>query len=60
MIKCYHHFYNTSFYWILCETIISATGTTKIALESTQKNVFVTENQNSKEIIFALPFRNGR
>jgi len=40
----------------ICDTIINATGTTKIALESTQKNVFLTENQNSKEIIFALPF----
>jgi hypothetical protein len=40
----------------ICDTIINATGTSKIALESTQKNVFVTENQNSKEIIFALPF----
>ena len=40
----------------ICDTIINATGTSKIALESTQKNVFVTENQNSKEIILALPF----
>lgn len=40
----------------ICDTIINATGTTKIALESNQKNVFITENQNSKEIIFALPF----
>jgi len=40
----------------ICDTIINATGTSKIALESTQKNVFITENQNSKEIIFALPF----
>lgn len=39
-----------------CDEIINATGTTKIALESNQKNVFITENQNSKEIIFALPF----
>ena len=40
----------------ICDTIINATGTSGIKLESTQKNVFVTENQNSKEIIFALPF----
>ena len=40
----------------ICDTIINATGTTNIALESNQKNVFITENQNSKEIIFALPF----
>src|SRR5665647_1163077 len=35
----------------ICDTTIKATGTSMIALESTQKNVFVTENQNSKEII---------
>lgn len=40
----------------ICDTIINAKGTTKIDLESNQRNVFVTENQNSKEIIFALPF----
>jgi hypothetical protein len=40
----------------ICDTIINATGTTNIGLESNQKNVFITENQNSKEIIFALPF----
>ena len=40
----------------ICDTIINATGTTNIALESNQKNVFITENENSKEIIFALPF----
>ncbi|MBN2611917.1 MAG: RagB/SusD family nutrient uptake outer membrane protein [Bacteroidales bacterium] len=40
----------------ICDTIINSTGTTKIALEANQKNVFITENQNSKEIIFALPF----
>jgi len=39
----------------ICDTIINAKGTTKIDLESNQRNVFVTENQNSKEIIFALP-----
>lgn len=39
-----------------CDMIINATGTTGIKLESNQRNVFVTENQNSKEIIFALPF----
>ena len=40
----------------ICDTIINAKGTTKIDLESNQRNVFITENQNSKEIIFALPF----
>jgi len=40
----------------ICDTIINAKGTTKIDLEPNQRNVFVTENQNSKEIIFALPF----
>jgi len=40
----------------VCDTIINAKATTKIDLESNQRNVFVTENQNSKEIIFALPF----
>jgi starch-binding outer membrane protein, SusD/RagB family len=36
-----------------CDAVInSGAGYT---LESAQKNVFVTENQNSKEIIFALP-----
>jgi hypothetical protein len=36
-----------------CDAIIdSGAG---FILESSQKNVFVTENQNSKEIIFALP-----
>jgi len=40
----------------VCDTIINAKGTTKIDLEPNQRNVFVTENQNSKEIIFALPF----
>lgn len=40
----------------ICDTIINAKGTTKIDLESNQRNVFITENENSKEIIFALPF----
>jgi len=40
----------------ICDTIINAKATTKIDLESNQRNVFITENQNSKEIIFALPF----
>jgi starch-binding outer membrane protein, SusD/RagB family len=40
----------------ICDQIINATGTSGIKLESNQKNVFITENQNSKEIIFALPF----
>lgn len=33
--------------------IVSASG--EYQLESNQKNIFVTENQNSKELIFALP-----
>lgn len=37
----------------VCDTIINAS---QFILESNQKSVFVTENQNSKEIIFALPF----
>lgn len=36
-----------------CNTIINSG---QFSLESNQKNVFITENQNSKEIIFALPF----
>lgn len=36
-----------------CNTIINSG---LFSLESNQKNVFITENQNSKEIIFALPF----
>lgn len=36
-----------------CNTIINSGN---FSLESNQKNVFITENQNSKEIIFALPF----
>jgi hypothetical protein len=40
----------------ICDTIINAKAITKIDLESNQKNIFLTENQNSKEIIFALPF----
>jgi hypothetical protein len=40
----------------ICNQIIDATGTSGIKLEPNQKNVFITENQNSKEIIFALPF----
>lgn len=39
-----------------CDAIINSKATTKIDLEATQRNVFVTDNQNSKEIIFALPF----
>jgi len=39
-----------------CNMIIDGTGTSGIKLESNQRNVFITENQNSKEIIFALPF----
>jgi len=37
----------------VCDTIINSG---KYVLESNQKSVFVTENENSKEIIFALPF----
>jgi hypothetical protein len=37
----------------VCDEIISSG---KFSLESNQKNVFITENQNSNEIIFALPF----
>lgn len=39
-----------------CDAIINSAPTTKFILESNQRNVFITENQNSKEIIFALPF----
>jgi starch-binding outer membrane protein, SusD/RagB family len=37
----------------VCDTILLSG---KFILEPSQKNVFVTENENSKEIIFALPF----
>jgi len=37
----------------VCDTIIKSG---KYILESNQKSVFVTENENSREIIFALPF----
>ncbi|WP_321286790.1 RagB/SusD family nutrient uptake outer membrane protein [uncultured Sunxiuqinia sp.] len=37
----------------VCDEIISSG---EFSLESNQKNVFITENQNSNEIIFALPF----
>lgn len=37
----------------VCDTIINSG---KYILEANQKNVFVTKNENSKEIIFALPF----
>ncbi len=41
----------------VCDTIINfANATGKFILEPNQKNVFVTENENSREIIFALPF----
>ncbi|MDO9635073.1 MAG: RagB/SusD family nutrient uptake outer membrane protein, partial [Paludibacter sp.] len=43
--------------WNACiETCNAIINSGKFSLESNQKNVFVTENQNSKEIIFALPF----
>jgi hypothetical protein len=37
----------------VCDTIINSN---KFMLEANQKNVFITENENSKEIIFSLPF----
>ncbi|HEY4205986.1 MAG TPA: RagB/SusD family nutrient uptake outer membrane protein [Puia sp.] len=37
----------------VCDTIINSK---KFELESNQKNVFVTENEHSREIIFSLPF----
>ena len=41
----------------VCDTIINfANATGKITLEASQKSIFVTNNENSKEIIFALPF----
>jgi starch-binding outer membrane protein, SusD/RagB family len=42
----------------VCDTIIdfSTKNPTKIDLEASQKSVFVTNNEGSKEIIFALPF----
>lgn len=41
----------------VCDTIINfAYSSGKFILEANQKNVFVTDNENSKEIIFALPF----
>lgn len=40
----------------ICDTIIDGTAVSGIGLEENQKNVFITENQNSIEIIFALPF----
>lgn len=40
-----------------CDKVIDfAQSSGEYALEANQKDVFVTENQNSKEIIFALPF----
>jgi starch-binding outer membrane protein, SusD/RagB family len=42
---------------VVCDSIISfAASTGSYMLEPNQKNVFVTNNENSKEIIFALPF----
>lgn len=41
----------------VCDTIINfAANSGKITLEASQKSVFATENENSREIIFALPF----
>ncbi len=43
--------------WNACiEACNSIINSGEFSLESNQKNVFITENQNSKEIIFALPF----
>lgn len=40
-----------------CQAVIDfATSTGEYDLEEKQKNVFITKNENSKEIIFALPF----
>lgn len=40
-----------------CDAVIDfAESSGEYALESNQKDVFVTDNENSKEIIFALPF----
>jgi len=40
-----------------CDEIIKfAERTDEYKLENTQKDVFITKNENSKEIIFALPF----
>lgn len=42
-----------------CDAVIKfAEKTNEYALESNQKGVFVTKNEDSKEIIFALPFDN--
>ena len=39
-----------------CDQVIKfAEGSGEYALESNQKDIFITNNQNSKEIIFALP-----
>lgn len=38
-----------------CDSVINAG---KYSLESVQANAFATQNQNSKEIIFAIPFDN--
>ncbi len=39
-----------------CDAIINSVPKTGFTLEASQKLVFITANQNSKEIIFALPF----
>lgn len=40
-----------------CDKVIEYANKSKeYALESEQKNIFVTKNENSKEIIFGLPF----
>jgi len=38
-----------------CDQVINAGS---YSLEATQSNVFATENQNSKEIVFSIPFDN--
>ncbi len=41
----------------VCDTIVNfAVSSGSFILEPNQKNVFTTNNENSKEIIFALPF----
>jgi hypothetical protein len=39
-----------------CDSIINSVSTTGFALEANHKDVFKTENENSKEIIFAIPY----
>ena len=39
-----------------CDAIINSVPTTEFGLEANHKDVFKTENQSSKEIIFAIPY----